>query len=89
MAKEFWIARMANKQDGTTLNVCVGYDDEKSAWKAYWKTLAQAIDSNNLTDALSIMTKGGFQLDYKCFEHEAEPPVEPEETPEEEPAEEG
>ena len=75
--KEYFVARMANKQDGTTLNVCVGYDDEKSAWKAYWKTLAQAIDSDNLTDSLSIMTKGGFQLDYKSFEHEAQP-VEPE-----------
>lgn len=83
MAKEFWVARMANKQDGSTLNVCVGYDDEKSAWKAYWKTLAQAIDSENLTDALSIMTKGGFQLDYKCFEHEPIP-----EQPNEEPIEE-
>ena len=76
--KEYFVARMANKQDGTTLNVCVGYDDENSAWKAYWKTLAQAIDSDNITDALSIMTKGGFQLDYKCFEHEVQP-VEPEE----------
>ena len=82
MAKEFWVARMANKQDGTTLNVCVGYDDENSAWKAYWKTLAQAIDSDNITDSLSIMTKGGFQLDYKSFEHPVVP-VEPEEEGEE------
>ena len=83
--KEYFVARMANKQDGTTLNVCVGYDDENSAWKAYWKTLAQAIDSDNITDALSIMTKGGFQLDYKCFEHDAPTPEpeEPEEVAEE------
>lgn len=75
--KEYFVARMANKQDGSILNAVVGYEDEVSAWKAYWKTLALAVDSEHLTDAVTIMTKGGFQLDYKSFEHEAQP-VEPE-----------
>ena len=74
---EYFVCRFGTRQDGSVLNAIQGFENEADAWKLYWKVLAQAIDSDNLSDALTIMTKGGFQLDYKSFEHEAQP-VEPE-----------
>lgn len=74
---EYFVCRFGTKQDGSVLNAIVGFQNEADAWKLYWKVLAQAIDSDNLSDALTIMTKGGFQLDYKAFEHEPIPVEEP------------
>ena len=71
----YFVCRFGTRKDGSVLNAIQGFENEADAWKLYWKVLAQAIDSDNLSDALTIMTKGGFQLDYKGFEHE--PIVEP------------
>lgn len=77
--KEFFVVRLANKADGSEVHPVKAFDDEVSAYKEYYRSLAAAVDSDNLTDAVVLLTKGGFALDYKAFFHDAPEPEIPEE----------
>ena len=68
--KEFVVLRIANKQDGTVACPVSTYEDEPSAWKEFYRLCGQAVDSTHLMDAVTILTKQGFELDHKVFEHE-------------------
>ena len=74
--KEFFVVRLCNKADGTVACPVKSFDDEQSAYKEFYRSLAAAVDSENLTDAVVLLTKGGFVLDYKAFVHDAPIPVE-------------
>jgi hypothetical protein len=84
--KEYLVVRFCNKQDGTAVAPVTACDTEAEAWKAFYRLCGQAVDSEHLMDSVAILTKQGFELDYKCFEHA---PIEPEipEEPIEEPSE--
>lgn len=68
--KEFVVLRIANKQDGTVACPVSTYEDEPSAWKEFYRLCGQAVDSPHLMDAVTILTKQGFELDHTVFEHE-------------------
>jgi len=75
--KEFFVVRLANKADGSVACPVKSFDDEASALKEFYRSLAAAVDSDNIHDAVVLLNKNGFALDYKAFEHDA--PVEVEE----------
>lgn len=77
--KEFVVVRIANKQDGTTVAPVKTFEDEQSAQKEFFRSAAAAVDSDNLTDAVSLLTKEGFEVRHEYFTH---PAVAPEPTPE-------
>lgn len=76
--KNFFVICLANKQDGTVAAPVASYESETDAWKEFYRLCGQAVDSAHLMDSVTILTKQGFQLDYKCFEHEPQPQPEPE-----------
>jgi len=78
--KNFVVLRIANKQDGTTVAPVKTFEDEQSAQKEFFRSAAAAVDSDNLTDAVSLLTKEGFEVRHEYFTH---PAVAPEPTPEE------
>lgn len=69
--KEFFVIRLCNKADGTAACPVSSHDTEESAWKEFYRLCGQAVDSTHLTDTVIIITKSGFTLDHKCFEHDA------------------
>ena len=75
--KEYFVIRLCNKADGTVACPVKSFEDEASAYKEFYRSLAAAVDSENLTDAVTLLTKQGFQLEYKVFMHDA-PEPEPE-----------
>ncbi len=79
MAKEFFVVRLCNKADGSVACPVKSFDDESAAYKEFYRSLAAAVDSENLTDAVVLLTKGGFVLEYKAFFHDAPEPEIPEE----------
>lgn len=70
--KNFFVVRLANKQDGTVACPVSSHETEADAWKEFYRLCGQAVDSAHLVDSVAILTKEGFELDHKCFEHEAE-----------------
>ena len=82
--REYFVIRLCNKADGTVACPVKSFEDEQGAYKEFYRSLAAAVDSENLTDAVVLLTKQGFELDYKVFTHDA-----PVEEPVEEPIEEG
>ena len=75
MAKEFLVVRFCNKQDGTVAVPAATFEDKPSAEKEFFRLCGQAVDSAHLTDAVSLLTKQGFELRHEFFEH---PAIEPE-----------
>lgn len=75
MTLEFAVIILQNKQDGTANISRTPYATETEAWKAFYRSCGNAVDSENLTDAVIIMNKEGFTLDYKYFEHPAKSPA--------------
>ena len=67
--KNFVIVRIANKQDGTTAVPVYTFETESDAWKEFYRQCAQAVDSTNLMDAVSILTKEGFEMEHRAFPH--------------------
>ncbi len=75
MALEFAVIIMQNKVDGTSNISRTPYASEAEAWKAFYRSCGNAVDSENLTDAVVIMTKEGFTLDHKYFAHPENAPA--------------
>lgn len=80
--KEYLVVRFCQKQDGTSVAPVTACETEAEAWKAFYRLCGQAVDSEHLMDSVAILTKQGFELDYKCFEHEPIIPEVPEDEPE-------
>ena len=85
--KNFVVLRIANKADGTTVAPVKTFDTEIEATKEFFRSCAAAVDSDNLTDAVALLSKEGFEMEHRYFVHSA-PVPEPTPEPEEEPAEE-
>ena len=77
--KEYIVVRIANKADGTAACPVSAFEDEVSARKEFFRLCGQAVDSVHPMDAVALLTKQGFELDWKVFAHEV--PPEPEEVP--------
>jgi len=79
--KEFVVLRIANKADGTVSAPVKTFDTDVEAQKEFFRSCAAAVDSDNITDAIALLTKEGFELRHECFEHpiQLEPEPEPEE----------
>lgn len=77
--KNFVVIRIANKQDGTAACPVATFENEADAWKEFYRLCGQAVDSAHLMDSVAILTKQGFELDHKTFEHEPAREPEPEE----------
>lgn len=78
--KEFVVLRIANKADGTTVAPVKTFETEVEAQKEFFRSCAAAVDSENITDAVSLISKEGFEIKHEYFEHEAPAPEpEPEE----------
>ena len=68
--KEYFIVRLLNTQAGThsyAVNAC---DTEAEAWKTFFRLCGQAVDSEHLTDSVSLLNKEGFEIDHRVFAHE-------------------
>ncbi len=74
MTCEFAVIIIQNKQDGSANISRVAYESETEAWKGFYRSCGNAVDSDNLTDAVAILTKEGFELDHKCWVHPATTP---------------
>ena len=72
--KNFVIVRIANKPDGTVSVPVNAFETEALAWKEYYRLCGTAVDSVNPMDAVVILTKEGFELEHKVFEHPAPEP---------------
>lgn len=73
--KNFVIVRIANKPDGSVSVPVNAFETEANAWKEFYRLCGIAVDSANLMDSVAILTKEGFLIDHKVFEHEAAPVV--------------
>lgn len=67
--KNFIVIRIANKQDGTVAIPVSAYETEAEAWKEFYRLCGQAVDSEHLLDSVSILSKEGFEMDHKAFQH--------------------
>lgn len=67
--KEYFVVRLCNKQDGTIACPVTACDTEAEALKAFFRLCGQAVDSEHLVDAVSLLNKEGFEIDHRCFEH--------------------
>ena len=83
--KEYVVVRICNKLDGTVAVPVSTHETEEAAQKEFFRQCGLAVDSTHLTDAVSLLTKQGFELKHEYFTHTA-PEPEPEE-PESEPGE--
>lgn len=68
--KNFIVIRIANKTDGTASIPVSAFENEADAWKEFYRLCGTAVDSVHPLDAVSILTKDGFELDHKAFPHE-------------------
>ena len=68
--KNFVVVRTCNKQDGTIAIPVSSFEEETEAVKEYFRLCGLAVDSTHLTDAVTLLTKEGFELRHECFEHE-------------------
>lgn len=79
--KEFVVVRICNKADGTVAIPVASFETEDAAKKEFFRLCGLAVDSTHLTDAVSLLTKQGFELKHEYFTHPA-PEPEPEPEPE-------
>ena len=67
--KEYLVIRIANKPDGSLAAPAQAFETETEAWKEFYRLCGIAVDSVNISDSVSILTRQGFEIDHKCFEH--------------------
>ena len=67
--KNFFCVRLLNKQDGAHSYAVTACDTEAEAWKTFFRLCGQAVDSEHLTDSVSILNKEGFEIDHRVFTH--------------------
>ena len=70
--KEFVVLRIANKADGTTVAPVKTFDTEVEAEKEFFRSCAAAVDSENVTDAVTLLSKQGFEIKHEYFVHEVQ-----------------
>ena len=75
--KEYVVVRICNKVDGTVACPVSTFEVESDAQKEFYRLCGLAVDSTHLTDAVSLLTKQGFELKHEFFTHDA-PAPEPE-----------
>lgn len=68
----YFVVRLANKQDGTVACPVEAYENEADAQKAFFRLCGNAVDSTHLRDSVTMLTAQGFELRHETFEHEAE-----------------
>ena len=83
--KEYVVVRICNKLDGTVAVPVSTHETEEAAQKEFFRQCGLAVDSTHLTDAVSLLTKQGFELKHEYFTHPAPEPEQ--EEPEAEPGE--
>lgn len=71
--KEFVVLRIANKADGTTVAPVKTFETEVEAEKEFFRSCAAAVDSENVTDAVTLLSKQGFEIKHEYFVHEVAP----------------
>ena len=79
----YFIVRITNRTDGTFGNSVKAYETESEAMKEYFRQAGQAVDTTQLTDSVSLLTKEGFELKHEVFFHDAPAPEPEAEQPEE------
>ena len=70
--KEFVVLRIANKADGTTVAPVKTFETEVEAEKEFFRSCAAAVDSDNVTDAVTLLSKQGFEIKHEYFVHEVQ-----------------
>lgn len=73
--KNFVVVRTCNKQDGTIAIPVSSFESETEAVKEYFRLCGLAVDSTHLTDAVTLLTKEGFELRHECFTHDPKTPT--------------
>lgn len=71
---EFFIVRVTNRVDGTFGNSVKGYKTEAEAVKEFFRQAAQAVDTDHITDSVTMLTKEGFEVRHEVFLHDAPTP---------------
>ena len=75
--QNFVVLRISVQPNGRIAAPVNAYETEDQAWRQYFSLCSQAVTSEYQYDSVVIMTKEGFQLEKKTFEHEvAEPAAE-------------
>ena len=69
--KEYVVVRICNKLDGTVAVPVSTHETEEAAQKEFFRQCGLAVDSTHLTDAVSLLTKQGFELKHEYFTHDA------------------
>ena len=66
---QYLILRIANKPDGSVAAPVIPFDDGVAAEKEFYRLCGLAVDSVNITDAVSLLTTRGEVIMQKCFFH--------------------
>ena len=66
---QYLVIRIANKPDGSVAAPVIPFDDSVKAEKEFYRLCGLAVDSVNITDAVSLLTTRGEVIQQKCFFH--------------------
>ena len=68
--QNFIVLRISVQENGRIAAPVNAYETEGDAWRQYFTLCSQAVNSSYTSDSVVIMTKDGFTLEKKTFEHE-------------------
>ena len=69
--QNFIVLRISVQDNGRIAAPVNAYETEGDAWRQYFTLCSQAVNSAYPFDSVVIMTKEGFTLEKKTFEHQA------------------
>ena len=67
--QNFVVLRISVQDNGRIAAPVNAYETEGDAWRQYFMLCSQAVNSSYSLDSVVIMTKEGFVLEKKTFEH--------------------
>lgn len=69
--QNYVVIRISVQPNGRIAAPVNAYETEDEAWRQYFTLCSQAVTSSYVFDSVVIMTKEGFTIEKKTFEHEA------------------
>lgn len=67
--KQYFVARLENKADGTASCPVTGYEDYTSAQEEFFRVCGAAVDSSHPVDSVMLVDYTGNVLKAETFDH--------------------
>ena len=74
MAQNYIVLEITRNANGNIAVYPSATEQEDSAYAKYYEILARAATSNSPVHAGALLNYEGFEIEYKCFKHEAPEP---------------